>query len=230
MVMATRRLNSTIHLPELGKIPPPNRRKYEAYFCYRFMELLHTAYLAKAVGGKDDLGNKWKDLKQTTHIYKPLQKGEASTYGIRQYKSLRGLLSPSLDRLWRLTFFKVYRAKRKSLGDSQAKVVAAKVAWEVVKQKGGKTKKDMLSGRRTLINVRTGRLLAAFAPGRVSQDQYISPNPDQTVRVVSGALYINIRVPYAEHVHSRRPLIPSNTRPWIRDAHRYALVMSQKAN
>jgi hypothetical protein len=189
------------------------------------MELLHTAFLAKSFGGTDNLGNRWKPLAHSTNIYKPLVSGEASSYGVRQFKALRGLLTPSQDRLWRRIFASVYRSNLAKLGDAEAKQFAARVAWDKVKAAGGKTKKDVFANRKTQINVRTGRLLRACTPGRVSNDTYVPPNIDQEVTVVGDTIRVFFRIPYAEAVNDVRPIIPANHDAWIREAARYANMM-----
>lgn len=195
-----------------------SRNLYKAYFAERFMQLVHSAYVEKSQEKADDLGNKWKPLSPITQMYKPLRRGEASTFGIRNFKGTRGILTPKQDRLWRRVFFfsmKKYGKKR-----------AAQRAWTAVINAGGKTKKQLLANRKTDINIRTGRLIKAFSPGRVVRGRYQSPSPDQKVRFTKNSMILSIKVPYAPHVHSVRPLIPRNSRTWVYEAHKYAVLMS----
>lgn len=209
---------------QFPKIPDTvqSRTLYKAYFAQRFMELVHSAYVEKSKEEADDLGNKWKPLSPITHIYKPLRRGEASTYGIRNFSGTRGLLTPKEDRLWRRVFY----FSMKKYGKERA----AQRAWTAVMKVGAKTKKAILTNRRTDINIRTGRLIKAFSPGRVAGGRYIPPSPDQKIRFTQNSMVIVINVPYAPFVHNVRPLIPRNARPWIMEAHKHAIRMTARGH
>ena len=85
-------------------------------------------------------------------------------------------------------------------------------------REGRISKKEALKGRKTLINIRTGRLEKALRPGRVINGEYISQNPDQLVRITSRGFSFDITIDYSDDVQDVRPFLPEDPGPWIEDA------------
>jgi hypothetical protein len=121
------------------------------------------------------MGLKWKPLKESTEIYKPLRRGE---------------VSPTIRR-------------------------------KIRERKG--TKKELLAGRKTSINIRTGRLEKSLRPGRVISGRYVNDNKDQQVAITPTGINFNINVEYADDVQLVRPFLPENTDLWFSDAIQKAL-------
>ena len=191
------------------------KKRYEALLLYHLFTIIHINFLIKAAGGADSLGNRWLPLSQHTNIYKQFYRGERKQYGVRQYKDSIGILTPRLSKLWK----GVYRsliARGKSPG------VAAKLAWGLVRSKGGRTKKNLLGGRKTQILIATRRLEKSLQPGRVVGDTYI-PRPEQIASVMGTTVRVGSSVPYASEVSEKRPAIPHNINPWIAEASRKAM-------
>lgn len=191
------------------------KKRYEALLLYHLFTIIHTNFLIKAAGGADSLGNRWKPLSQHTNIYKQFYRGEKRSYGVRQYKDSIGILTPRLSKIWK-GVYKSLIARGKSPG------VAAKLAWGLVKSKGGRTKKNLLKGRTTQILIATRRLEKSLRPGRVVQNTYI-PRPEQIASVVGSKVTVGSKVPYAGEVSEKRPAIPHNINPWIAEASRKAI-------
>lgn len=215
-----------------AKILRGESRKYRAVFTVynaillqEVMRRVNIAFWIKAKGGVDDLGNKWKPLAPSTHAYKPLSPMEKRTYSI-DGKRTRGLLTPALDKVWRLTFFIQLKQLSRKMGENEAKEEAAKRAWEKVKLLGAETKIGL--GRITDINIRTGALVAATYPGKVANNRYYPPK-NQVVEVrPRGSIKIRFSLPYAKEVDTVRPIVPNDISPWIQEAHDVAIVEAKR--
>lgn len=198
---------------------------YNAILLQEVMKRVNISFWTRAKGGTDDLGNKWKPLAPSTHAYKPLSPMEKKTYSL-DGKRTRGLLTPALDKVWRLTFFIQLKQLSRKMGENEAKEEAAKRAWEKVKLLGAETKIGL--GRITDINIRTGALVAATYPGSVANNRYYPPK-NQIVEVrPRGSVKIRFALPYAKEVDKVRPIIPEDISPWIQEAHDVAIVEAKR--
>jgi hypothetical protein len=191
--------------------------------CQEIMRRVNASFWARAKRGADDLGNTWKPLAPSTHIYKPLSPIEKGDYAI-DGKRTRGLLTPAQDLLWRRIFARTYnRLVKKGKGESEAKKEAAERAWAVVKARGGLTKLGLYEGRITDTNIRFGRLVASTKPGSVANNRYYPPK-NQIISVgPRGRVQIKLDIPYIKQVDAVRPVIPSDISPWILEAHMVAV-------
>lgn len=201
---------------------------YNSIMCYELMKRLNASFWARAKRGADDLGNTWKPLAPSTHIYKPLSPIEKNTYEIDGTEN-RGLLTPMQDKLWKTIFARIYnRLVKKGVSEKDAKKEAAKRAWGVVKARGARTKLDTFSGRITDTNIRYGRLVAATRPGTVTNNRYYPPK-NQNIRIGNrGQINISFNIPYIKRVDAVRPVIPNNIGPWILQAHEIAVAEAKK--
>jgi hypothetical protein len=191
-------------------VAPEYKDRYEALLLYHLFTIIHANFLVKSAGGADSLGNRWKPLSQKTKIYKPLVRGEKRQFGIRSYSGSIGILTPGLSNLWK-GIFKSLIARGKSPG------VASRIAWGIVKSRGGKTKKEVLANREVPILITTRRLERSLRPGKVVRDKYI-PSEEQIAFISRGKVTVGTKVPYAAEVSEARPAIPFNIDPWIREA------------
>jgi hypothetical protein len=197
---------------------------YKAYFLKRFFELLNRSFWARAKGGTDDLGNKWKPLHPKTHAYKPLSPMEKKTYSIGG-RRFRGLLTPEQNKKWQAIYAsKLKQFQKKGVSDPEKK--AASAAWNLIKGLAGARTKLSLN-RLTDINIRTGRLVKATYPGQISNNRYYA-GKDQQVIVSGTNVKVKITVPYANEVDRVRPIIPTNCKAWVEDAHKYALEFAKR--
>lgn len=77
--------------------------------------------------------------------------------------------------------------------------------------------------RHTLINVRTGALIAATRPGTIAGNRYYAP-PNQLIVLNPRSITVDFpSIPYFEEVQSVRPVIPDNAGAWIEQAHEVAI-------
>lgn len=196
-------------------------RRYKAVKSRELMKRVNAAFWAKAKGGTDDLGNKWKPLDPKTHAYKPLSPMEKRTYSLGG-KRTRGLLTPAQDKRWRRIFARKYnRLVKRGIPEKEAKEKAAKLAWTIVISEGARTKIGL--NRITDINIRTGRLVNATRPGTVANNRYYTPK-DQVVEIKPRSIRITFRIPYISKVDAVRPVVPDNIDKWHQEAHEIAIV------
>jgi hypothetical protein len=197
---------------------------YTAVMCQELMKRVNASFWARAKRGADDLGNTWKPLAPSTHIYKPLSPIEKGDYKI-EGKRVRGLLTPAQDLLWRRIFARTYnRLVKKGKGEVEAKKEAAERAWAVVKAQGAQTKLNLYEGRITDTNIRYGRLVAATKPGSVANNRYYPPK-NQIISVgPRGRIRINFKLPYAKAVDAVRPIVPPDISQWILESHEIAVA------
>lgn len=202
---------------------------YRALMAREFLRILNDSYWARARGGADDLGNEWEPLtKETLRIKEQLREDLGSYKLFRQwYKGITGTETFPADAAFRQgvkdkgllnpeqqsKFEKVYK---QALGESKgptAKRVARDAAWSATT---GNTEREFVD----LINIRTGRLVAATKPGTVSGGRYYAP-PDQEVVITYGSIHIKLNVEYADDVESLKDrfIIPDNILPWVEEAH-----------
>jgi hypothetical protein len=197
---------------------------YNAVLAREIMVRVNISFWARAKGGTDDLGNKWKPLAPSTHAYKPLSPMEKNTYSIGG-KRVRGLLTPAQDKIWRTTFAIQYKRLLRKMGDEEAKEEAAKRAWEKVKSLGAETKIGL--GRETDINIRTGALVAATYPGKVANNRYYPPKNQLISVKPRGGFRIRFLLPYVDAVDAVRPIIPEDITPWVVEAHDVAIIQAK---
>lgn len=198
---------------------------YIAVMTREVMARVNISFWARAKGGADDLGNIWKPLAPSTHAYKPLSPMEKNDYKLGG-KRERGLLTPAQNRKWSRIFARQLRILSRKMGETEAKKEAAKRAWTVLIQEGATTKIGL--GRITDINIRTGALVAATAPGKVANNRYYPPKNQLVAVRPRGGIKIDFALPYIDEVDKVRPVIPSNIDQWIVEAHDIAILEAKR--
>lgn len=207
---------------------------YRARMAQEVLRQLNESFWARANGEADDLGVKWEPLRKATLKIKRQLRDELGSYKLlRQwYKDLtgtefrqtnpeylkgrreQGLLNPEQQK----KFEAVYK---ETLGDSRsstAKTKARNAAWEAIQD--ADWEREFI----TLINIRTGRLVASTKPGTVVGGRYYAP-PDQYVDISLTRTIIQLNVEYLEEVEAvaDRIIIPDDITPWIVRAHEIAI-------
>jgi hypothetical protein len=172
---------------------------------------IYQAFIEKSRGGVGSDGIKWAPLKRETIAY-----GRRTTAAERTAAGDRGgprpLLTPAQDKLWKRVFGTRLARLRLTMGEGEAKALAAKIAWAEVKKVGGKTKLEVYGSRVVDIGRDTGRLLQSLGPGVDGP----SDNPDQVFETPPGAVVVGTNVVYAPRFHAKRPLWPGETPPaWV---------------
>ena len=206
---------------------------YQARMTQEFLRILNASFWTRAEGNIDsDIHGepeaaKWKKLRPATRkVWKPMDMGLLSSYKLRkdyyegkiQGKESVGVLSPEQRNTWQ----EAYNRQLAGNKSPEAKRLAKKAGWEAVK--------DIDPDREyvSLINIRTGRLVACTAPGQVVGARYYA-TADQRVTVALNKVNISLKaIPYADAVDAVRPIIPNNIDPWIEKAHE-AIISEVKA-
>jgi len=185
-------------------------RALKSHILHSLYKSLHKSFLQKSEGNPDEFGDSWKPLARSTIAQRGLRPGERKSLGILGLgRSGRGLLTVSQNFLWKGIFASNFKRLAPKVGVMQAKAIAGKTAWAILKSRGTKTKIGVLGGRKVPILIDTGRLEASLRPGAVSDDGYEVANREQIAEYHKGKITIGTKVPYAPYVHKVRRLWPS---------------------
>lgn len=183
---------------------------YRAKLVQALMQIIQDEYWKKSEGGTDSLGVEWEPLKPRT-----LQHKEA--LNLYEYGSNQNKLPPLLRRKWdRILAEQTAIQMSGGVDRAKAKRIAKRIAWDAI---------DPMREYVEKINIRTGRLYAAFAPGTVVNNRYYPPNQDQVVSIDPSRLQIKINVEYLDAVQEgerftpARPIIPDDISAWVAQAH-----------
>jgi len=212
-----RRTNLTQELRRLpgylsGKIPDRHGygRAFKGHFAHYIFTKIRESFLAKSDGGKDVFGDSWKPLKRETIAQRPVGRGQWKKLGLLGLgRGGRGLLTTSQNRLWKGIFASTLARLAPRIGEQQAKVEAAKLAWAILKSRGAKTRLESLGGRHVPILRVSDRLLDSLSPGEINDDGSYQPPPEQVLRFHRGAITVGTEVPYAKYQHKTRRLWPT---------------------
>lgn len=200
-----------------GRLPDRHRlgHAFASAFAHGLYTRIHAAFMQKSTGGSDSTGERWKPLARSTIAARPLTLGERRSLAIGKPGG-KGLLSASQLSLWKGIFRSNFLKLAPRIGDAQAKVQAAKIAWGVLKAQGTMTRIGTLGARKVPILINTGRLETSLQPGKLSGTEY-SPPDEQVFVVQQGSVTLGSTVPYAKYVHAKRRLWPpvSKMSPWI---------------
>jgi len=118
--------------------------------------------------------------------------------------------SEGVDMVNQLAVYRERLANYKKYNDPKSiRQRARKALKDMPKIEGGERKTDFgtpgrsRSYRRTPINIRSGRLFAAFSPGEVANNRIYPASPDQTFYLDGLKFGFNVdKIPYAEHVEA----------------------------
>lgn len=183
---------------------------FRARLTQEWLRHLNVSYWTRAQGDFDPVAGRWKKLAKNT--IKAKQELEAE--GQHTNYTAPGQLPPGINAV--LDAQQQYNAAFNEIlnNDKSSSTMATKRA---------RARKAALAeqGERTyakLINIRTGRLVAATAPGEVVNNRYY-PTKDQDVKFQRTSIRISLRkVEYAGEVDAQREIIPRNTDVWYIEA------------
>jgi len=193
-----------------GDAPDPKglRRSFLAALLYNAFKRTHEAYLTKADGGADEYGESWDPLSPKTIASRPITQQDQRQYGVR--KGQRGLLTAEQNRRWKGIFASVYfRELTSGTLEKEAKAVAGRIAWAILKSQGAKTRIGTLSKRDVPIMIDKGRLERSFRPGALTKNAYRRYNRDQVAEIRERSIRFGSSVPYAKRAAKKRPVIPT---------------------
>lgn len=194
---------------------------YKATYLVTFLTLLNKSFWERTVVyGRDDLGNKWKALTAYTHWIKnneALVNPSSNPQLTRSYSSPRQLSPKQLAEYQ--NNLPTVKSLTKSVERKRLRETPL-TAWHDNNKRGDAF--IQYNGQTvaiTPINVRTGRLVSATAPGKVVNNRYYNIS-DLVVDVSGPYIRISLRnIPYAADVDAVRPIIPHDTTEWQEKAH-----------
>lgn len=194
-------------------------RNFKVIYGHALLTKVHQAYLIKSTGAADELGNRWKPLTRQTIAQRPIARGEIGKLGLggRGQKAFalrtRGLLTPAQDKRWRGIFASTFhRLMRKGESEGKAKILAAKIAWAILKSQGAQTKLAILGSRHVPIMIDTERLIDSLTPGTLSKDGTYNKPREQIFETKVGTIALGSKVPYYKYVSKTRPIFPSRNK------------------
>lgn len=200
---------------------------------------IHDAFMVKAYGLPDELGDQWDDLSQHTKAYKrPVERGSVSKQVYNRYQrnhpkrmmgkgskahdptragSGLGLLTQSQYARWQQLFGTIYHSNKNRMSAGAAKSLAGQIAWTRLKEEGAQTMWEVLGNRQGLLILRVSdRLSESVAPGKFDPlNGYYKRNRDQVFILSRGRIELGTQVPYAAQVDKTRRLWPEDMAPWI---------------
>jgi len=201
-------------------------RLVAVYLVHYLFTQIHKAFLVKSKGGRDEFGNQWKPLARSTIAQRPIRPGERKALGIQGLgRGGRGLLTAAQNRQWKAIFASNFKRLSSRVGEAQAKQIAAKLAWAILKSRGAKTKLEVLGGRKVPILIVSHDLERSLKPGHVSREHY-DPSPNQVFSLQKDRITIGTEVEYASRQHKHRRLWPTAKQmlPWVRDGIRKGIT------
>jgi hypothetical protein len=187
-------------------------------------------FIRKSQGETGQDGVKWKPLSPKTLAYgRRAPKGKGFAPGGKD-----GLLTSDQLKRWNQVFGTRLARLAMSMPIGQAKATAAKIAWAVVKEEGGRTKIEAYASRPHEILKDTAELLNSLSPGQIGDDGVnltAAKVQSQVFEVSPGRVIVGTNVHYAA-VHQygsakqgipARPFIPEDvpeqwTNGWMEDA------------
>lgn len=194
------------------------RNVYEANYIEKLLEILWEAFWDKTPSKtSDQFGIEWDDITNWTHREK-LKLAEESP---ESYPPLSGTVRTR--RMFSPSQYNTFAGEIKRLTGFVSKSTVARTAYAKANQEID------VGGPRTPVNVRTGRLVAAFFPGAVSVGRLYS-GPDRICEWVGvpprRELKFEITVDYADEVDEVRTLLPDDPSEIKAIAHDHAIEIA----
>jgi len=150
-------------------------------------------FITKSRGGTGRDGIKWAPLKPETIAYsRRITKKEFKDAGVKRGE--RGVLTPEENRRWKSIYSKnLSRLQiQEHLSHREAKAIAAKIAWSVLKSQGAKTIIGLFGSRKVDILRDTGLLFRSLSPGLVADQP--STEEGQIRRFQPGEIIVGTNV------------------------------------
>lgn len=180
---------------------------FRARLTQEWLRHLNVSYWTRAQGERDPVAGHWKKLAKST-IRK---KRELEEEGIDTAFTNPSQLPPGVElgletpqEQYNKRFNEILNNDNSSASPSTKRRKARQAA---LAEQGERS-------YASLINIRTGRLVGATAPGTVLNNRYY-PTKDQEIKFKRTSILISLRkVEYAGEVDAQREIIPRNTDVW----------------
>jgi hypothetical protein len=162
------------------------------------LSLIKQAFVVKSKGGTDDCGLSWPPLKKTTIAYSRRHPGVPKSAQRAAFSPSWMLTDKQRDKWWSLYRTGLARFK----GDKSR---AAKLAWKIIKDEGGKTLIGTYGNTPVLILRDLGLLLNSLSPGIETGSASVAPVPNQIFEVRSGSVIVGTNRKHAASHHNGIP-------------------------
>lgn len=179
-----------------------------------FLKRVKLAFLVKMTGGTGDDGITWPPLSREYLAYGrgPFSSRRAGGLapgivrgGDRDGQPMDGFMSKSQLAQWRHIFAQSLARLRMTTPEPAARVIAAKIAWARMKERGVKTKINIFGNRKVDMLRDRGVLYHSLSPGELGPNNEYSPPPDQVVRDIPGGVVVGTSVQYATFHQNAKP-------------------------
>lgn len=181
-------------------------------------ESIFDNFLVKSMGEADDQGTVWDDLSPYTKAYKrKIKKSEMTARQRRRYNSsTRGLLSPGEQARWSKIFGIVFGRNRWRIGNEEAKKLAGRVAWAILKKEGAETLLSAFGDRKIPIMIDSAKLIHSVEPGQFDPGWgYRRKNRNQVYLLGRGKIEVGSNLSYADAATKRRPMWQEDMGSWM---------------
>lgn len=192
------------------------RPAFAGAVAHHLFSKIHEAYMIKSRGQTDELGQKWKPIKESTKIRRLSDPKIKSKLGFGGRK--RGLLTSSQDKSWKKIFAEVVtNLMKQGIDYTIARDIAAGAAWNHVKALGAPTRASVAKQVFFPAMIHSGRLAASLSPSKGMGAQYRAKK-DQVYEFTGANIVLGTKVEYADSVSEERPLWPENIDKWVDEA------------
>lgn len=183
---------------------------FRARMAWTFFSLVMPAFQVKGRGGTDEAGDSWPELSAAYLAYqRPITGRQRPKAGKLAPGGKDGLLTKAQLASWRHIYARQLLRLSSSHQPTDAKSIAAAIAWSVIKKQGAKTKlADPRFGGRQVgsyqILVDEGTLRRSIQPGELvgtGEVTYQKPDNGQIVEGRPGQVVVGSSVPYAKAHH-----------------------------
>lgn len=190
---------------------------------------IHQDFIRKAQGGVGDDGTSWPRLSPKTLAYsrrfgpgeQARLKGAAGLGRGNRFApgGNKGLLSAKELKRWRQVYAMHLSRLLMTYPLTQAKSIAAGIAWNTVKAEGAKTKLEVYGNRAHEPLRDTGVLLNSLSPGYMIWGEYHKPQKDggkeQIFQSLANGVIVGTNVPYAKVHNEGNPAKGIPARPFL---------------
>ena len=184
---------------------------FVARMTQEWLRHLNVSYWTRALGQFDPVAGHWTKLKKSTIQAKQELEADGQHTSFTHEGQLMptigvgtGIVLPSDQEIYKKSYTEKLESDKSTASIATKRARARKAALG--------ERNDRSFAR--LINIRTGRLVTATAPGTVVGNRYYATK-DQDVRFTKTAIRVSLRkVEYAGEVDAQREIIPVNTTVW----------------
>ena len=198
---------------------------FKTRMAWAFTSSIVEAFIDKGRGNTDEAGETWKPLTKEYLAYvrpmakrkgvgsrQPPKAGKQAPGGNRENRTNDGFLNEKQMREWKRIFARTLARLQFEMDYSDAKKMAAAVAWNRLKRQGAKTKLQQFGTRKVQIGVDRGILLGSISPGQLNESgadaSFQFEDAQGYLQDNAGMMAVGTNVPYARGFHKQRRMWP----------------------